>query len=63
MESEVAAPLKPKFYRRYVDDIFNRCRENAEDILFKRLNNYHQHFKLTTEINSTKFLDGIINLC
>ena len=39
IEIEVAAPLKPKFCRRYVDDIFNGDRENVEGILFKRLNN------------------------
>ena len=41
MENEAVTPLKPKLYRRYVDDIFNQCKKNVEDVLFKRLKNYH----------------------
>ena len=49
--------MKPLFYCRYVDDIFNRTKKNIEDSLFKALNSYHKNIKLTIEINPIKFLD------
>jgi len=57
LENDIVVPLKPKFYRRYVDDIYNRRKKNTEDILFKELNSYHPNINLTVEINPTKFLD------
>ena len=57
MEIEVVVPLKPKFYRRYVDDIYNRRNKNEFDQVFHALNNYHHNIKLTIEISPTKFLD------
>ena len=57
MENEVVRPLKPKFYRRYVDDIYNRRRKDEFDKVFYELNNYHQNIKLTIELNPSKFLD------
>ena len=38
MENDIVIPMKPIFYRRYVDDIFNRRKRNIEDKLFKALN-------------------------
>ena len=29
----VVAPLKPKFHRGYVDDVFNQRKKNVADIL------------------------------
>ena len=49
-------PYKPIFYKRYLDNIIN-CRKKHEDLLFKKLNNYHPKIKLTFEINPPKFLD------
>ena len=57
MENEIVIPTKPIFYRRYVDDIYNRRKKNIEDSLFKALNSYHKNIKLTIEINPIKFLD------
>ena len=57
MENEVAVPLKTKLYCRCVDDIFSQRKKNIADILCKRLNNYQQNVKLTTEINPNKFFD------
>ena len=34
-----------------------RYNKHQEDLLFKKLNNYHPKMKLTTEINPPKFLD------
>ena len=57
MENDIVIPKKPIFYRRFVDDIYNRRKRNIEDSLFKALNSYHKNIKLTIEINSVKFLD------
>ena len=46
-EDEIVASLKPKFYRRDVNDIFNQSKKYLEGIVFKRLHNYHQKIKLT----------------
>ena len=57
MENDIVIPMKPIFYRRYVDDIYSRRKKNIEDSLFKALNSYHKNIKLTIEINPIKFLD------
>ena len=57
MENHIVIPMKPIFYRRYVDDIYSRRKKNIEDSLFKALNSYHKNIKLTIEINPIKFLD------
>ena len=49
-------PINPVFYKRYVDDIINRRKKHEEDLLFKKLNDYHPKIKLTVEINPSKFL-------
>ena len=55
--------LKPKmkFYRRFVDDIFNRREKDVHDFLFNSLKNYNQNIKLSFEISPTKFLDAKLN--
>ena len=53
----IIIPLKPIYYKRYVDDIKNRRKELEEDLSFKKDNNYHPKIKLTIEINPPKFLD------
>ena len=57
MENDIVIPTRPVFYHRYVDDIYNRRKENIEDSLFKALNSYYKNIKLTIEINPIKFLD------
>ena len=57
MENDIVIPMKPIFYRRYVDDIYSRRKKNIGDSLFKALNSYHKNIKLTIEINPIKFLD------
>ena len=63
MENDIVIPLKPIFYRRFVDDIINRRKKNVPDELFSKLNNYHRNIKLTIEISPTKFFDTqLLNL-
>ena len=57
MENNIVTPHKPIFYKRYLDDIVNRRMKYKEDLLFKKLNNYHPKTKLTIEINPPKLLD------
>ena len=49
MEDDAVEKYQPKFYKRYVDDLINRRKENQADLLFNDLNNYHQNIKLTLE--------------
>ena len=63
IEIEVVRPLKPLFYSRYVDDIYNRRKKDEFDQVFHALNNYYENIKLTIEINPSKFLDTqLINI-
>ena len=62
MESEIAIPQKPAFYRHYVDDIYNRRKKFKHDKLLEKLNNYHPKIKLTIEVSPTKFLDTSLHL-
>ena len=57
MEEDIAAPVKPHFYKRYVDDMYIRRKTNEPDSLFEKQNSYHPNIKLTTEKKPTKFLD------
>ena len=57
MENDIVVPTKPIFYRRFVDDIYNRRKKNIEDKLYQSLNSYHKNIKLTIEVSPTKFLD------
>ena len=56
MEYNIVLPHKIIFYKRYVDDIIKHKKKHEEDLLFKKLNNYHPKIKLTIEVNPPKFL-------
>ena len=56
-ERDVVRPFNTIFYRRYVDDIYNRRKINKEDDLYEVLNKYHKNIKLTVEKGPSKFLD------
>ena len=63
MENDIVIPLKPIFYRRFINDIINRRKKNVPDELFLKLTNYHRNIKLTIEISPTKFHDTqLVNL-
>ena len=57
MENDVVVSTKPVFHCRFVDDIYNRRKNNTEDKLYHSLSNYHKNIKLTIEVRPTKFLD------
>ena len=57
METDVVVPIRPIFYKRYVDDIYNRRQKNTRDVLYNAINNYHPKIKLTIETNPQRFLD------
>ena len=57
MEDNVVAPIKPIFYKQYVDDTYIRRKKNTKDELFEKLNTYHDNIKFMIEENPTKFLD------
>ena len=58
IENNIVIPHRPIiFYKRYVDVIINRRKKHEEDLLFKKLNNYHPKIKLTIETDPPKFLD------
>ena len=37
MEEDIVAPMKPYFYKRYLDDKFMRRKKNKPDSLFEKL--------------------------
>ena len=56
-EREVVNPSKPKFCKRFVDDIINRRNKNQPDDLFQKLNSNHPNMKYTVEIKPEFLLD------
>ena len=56
MERDIIHPFNLLFYRRYVDDIYNRWKINKKDNLYEALNKY-KNIKLTVEKSPSKFLD------
>ena len=58
MEQDTVKTIKPRLYKRYVDDTFSsRKKGQQSDPLFESLNQYHPNIALTIETNPTKFLD------
>ena len=53
---DIVVPTKPIFYRRFVDDIYNR-RKKTQDKFYHSINNYHKNVKLTVEVSANKFFD------
>ena len=60
MEEDVVKPLKPTFYKRYVDDMYVKRKRNEADTLFDALNSYHPNIKFTLEQSPKRFLDSQI---
>ena len=58
--NDAVKPLKPVFYKHYVDNIYHRRKENFTDQLYHGLNNNHPNINLTNEINPKKFLDTYV---
>ena len=58
LEKERVMPLKPKFYKRYVDDNITKRKKNTDiDELFQGMNSHYPNIKLTVATNPTRFLD------
>ena len=58
LEKERAMPLKPKFYKCYVDDTITKKKKNPDfDELFQNMISHHPNIKLTIETNPNRFLD------
>ena len=57
MGEDVVKPLKPIFYKRYVDDTIIKRKRNESDTLFNALNSFHPNIKFTLEQNPKRFLD------
>ena len=57
MKPDIVKPLKPKRYKRYVDDIYSKRIKYHREECFKKLNNYHLKIKFTIVVNPSKFLD------
>ena len=57
LEESVVIPTNPTFYRRYVDDSFNRRKKGNQDTLFDAMNKVHTNINFTVEVNPTKLLD------
>ena len=60
IEEDILAPMKPHFYKRFIDDMYIRRKKNEPDSLFEKLNSDHPNIKLTIENNTTTFLDNEI---
>ena len=60
MEQSVVKPMKPLFYKRYVDDTYVRRKKGVTDDLFEALNNHHENLRFTVEKNPSTFLDSNI---
>ena len=43
MKTDVVVPIRPIFYRLYVDDIYICCQRNTRYVLYDALNNYHRN--------------------
>ena len=43
MEDDVVAPIKPMFYKRYVDDTYLKRKNNTKDELGEKLNTCHNN--------------------
>ena len=48
-------PVRPKFYKHYMDDIYNDHQKNSVDELYDGLNSYHPKVKLTIETKPLRF--------
>ena len=55
LENAVVAPMEPKFYKRYVNDIITRRTKDEVDDLFHKINTYHPNINFTIEADPSVF--------
>ena len=51
LERDQVKPLKPKFYRRFLNNVRSRRLKNTHDLLFENLNNQDEKMTFTIETN------------
>ena len=56
LEKDKKTPLKPKFYRRFLDDMISRRLKNKHDSLFEKINNYYEKSQVHNWNQSMKVL-------
>ena len=61
-ENEVVKPMKPLFYKWFVDDIYSKRNKSQKDDLFWSFKSFYPKHKLTIEVNPVRFLDTKIIL-
>ena len=57
LELAVVVPMKPNFYKRFIDDVLTRRKINTPDLLLQKMMAYHTKINFTVEKNPSKFLD------
>ena len=57
METDLVVPIRPIFYKPYVDDIENHCQKNTVNKLYGGLSSYYPKVKLTLGTNPLIFMD------
>ena len=57
LEKDVVLPISPLFYKRYIDDIISRRKNNKPDKLLEKMMSYHKNINFTVEESPSKFLD------
>ena len=56
-EIDLVVPIRPIFYKRHVDDIYNCRQKNTVDKLCNGLSDYHPKVKRIIETSELSFLD------
>ena len=51
MKRDIALPLKPKIYHRFVDSTYRRRKKNEPDELFSKMNYYHPNINILSLIH------------
>ena len=62
LEIDKVRPTKGLFYKRFVDNVMNRRKENTPDSLLTLLNCYHPNINFIVQVNPSKFLDCSIKI-
>ena len=57
LEVRIVVPMKPSFYKRFVDDVITRRKKNQPDVLLEKMQSFHYKIKFNVEENPDKFLD------
>ena len=53
-KQEVAKPINPRFYERFVHNVINKRKKDRTDSLFENLHNDHPNTKYTIDTNGSE---------